>query len=116
MVKYGMTINTPSIYDTGDSDYQNRIMWDLNTRNWTDALYEVSPSGKERPLMIIPNYANFFQVGKNYVDLSLKLKDINFPDRYSIFFYISDVFIKDGYLCRLIDISNRVYIPHRNSE
>ena len=111
MVRYGMTINTPSIYDTGDSDYQNRIIWDLNTRNWTYALYELSPSGKERPLMIIPNYTNFFQVGKDYVDLSIILKDINFPSQYTIFFYVSDVFINDGYLCRLLDISNRVYIP-----
>lgn len=41
----------------------------------------------------------------------MDLDVLNTPDEYSILFYAADSFIKDGRLCRLADIANRVYVP-----
>jgi hypothetical protein len=110
-IRYGMTVSTPSIYDAPGSDYQVNLLWDLNTKTWTKTLDEMSPAGELRSLKIIPQYTEFFDKGKGYVDIPLELDALNSPSQYTVFFYISDIFIKDGRLCRLLDISNRVYIP-----
>lgn len=110
-IRYGITISTPSIYDSTGSDYQTKIIWDLDTKTWTKTVDELSPSGEIKSLNTANNYSQFFDRGKGHIDLPLELNALNFPSQYSIFFYISDVFIKGSSLCQLVDISNRVHIP-----
>lgn len=110
-IRYGMTVSTPSIYDAPGSDYQVNLSWDLNNGTWTKVLDELSPTGESRPLKATPQYLKFFDKGKGYVDLPLELDVLNSPSQYTVFFYLTDTFIENGRLCRLLDISNRVHIP-----
>ena len=57
------------------------------------------------------NYAGFFKREKKYIDLSLDLSSVTYPDQYSLLFYTQYIFIKDGRLCALSDISSHVSIP-----
>jgi hypothetical protein len=62
-------------------------------RTWTKLVEEIQPLGNSgyRPtfktLEIIRNYTGFYQDGKGYVDLSLNLGSIGYPDKYWVQFY-----------------------------
>jgi hypothetical protein len=110
-IRYGITINTPSIYDANGSDYQSRILWDFNNKKWVKTIDELVPRGSSRSLNLTQNYLNFFQPGKAFIDIPLELSTLHYPNQYVIFFYISNIFVRDSYLCRLNDITDKVHIP-----
>lgn len=108
---YGMSIGIKSAYDTEGSDYQVRYLWNIYDKNWIRILEEMSPINERKPLDQKHNFTGFSVREKGYVDLSLDLGSVTYPNQYSVLFYTGYVFIKDGRLCGLSDISNRVYIP-----
>ena len=48
---------------------------------------------------------------ESYIDFSFDLDKVNSPSQYKMAFYITDYFVKDHVLCRLIDTTNWVIIP-----
>ena len=110
-IRYAMSIDIKSVYDTDETDYSSNVLWDIANNRWDKTVEERSSTGETRILENKTSYIDFFDKKKSYVDLSLNLDAIHSPNEYNILFYISDSFIKDGRLCRLADISNRVYIP-----
>jgi hypothetical protein len=110
-IRYAMSSDIRSVYDTGETDYSSIITWDVYNPAWKMITEERASTGETRVVYQKDNDTNFFGKGSSYVDLSLDLDILNSPDQYNLLFYTADSFIKDGMLCRLIDISNRVYVP-----
>jgi hypothetical protein len=57
------------------------------------------------------SHTGLFKGEKKYTDLSLNLSSVTYPDRYSLLFYTQYIFIKDGRLCAVSDISSEVSVP-----
>jgi hypothetical protein len=108
---YGMSIGILSAYDIEGSDYQVRNLWDIYDKNWTRIVEEMSTTNERKVLDQKHNDTGFSHSKKGYIDLSLDLRSVTFPKQYNVLFYTMYVFIKDGRLCGISDISNRVYIP-----
>jgi len=108
-IAYLMSIHVRSAYDTGGPDYRSGFGWSITNRSWTKTLYEYSPIGGAKPLNELRSYQ--VPIGRNYIDLSLDLRPLNYPTLYDILFYATDLYVKDGRLCRMIDETSRVYIP-----
>ena len=108
---YGMSIGIHSAYDIEGSDYQVRYLWNIYDKNWTRIVEEMSPTNERKILDQKHNYISSSQRESGYIDLSLDLASVTSPEQYNVLFYTMYVFIKDGRLCGISDISNRVYIP-----
>ena len=106
-----MSIGIHSAYDIEGSDYQVRYLWDIYDKNWTRVVDEMSTTNQRKVLDQKHNYTGFSHGENGYIDLSLDLGSVTFPKQYNVLFYTMYVFIKDGHLCGISDISNRVYIP-----
>jgi hypothetical protein len=111
---YGVSIAIPSVYDTKGSDYDARNGWDVYNGKWVRTLEEMSPPPMYNQTKISEmgdNYTGLFEGEQNYVDLSLDLSSLTYPDRNNLLFYTQYIFIKDGRLCGLTDVSSTVTIP-----
>ena len=88
-----------------------------NNRNntnslWTKKVLEVSAYDKARVLEEENNYTGFYdKKGDPYILFSFDLGKVNYPQQYKAVFYITDLFIKNHHLCRLLDTTNWVIIP-----
>jgi hypothetical protein len=107
---YTMSVDIHSVYETG-TDYYVIIKKDPFSKTWTKTVEEGSATGEKRLLDKNDNYTGFFKDGKRYINLTLNLKDLNFPDQYKLIFTAWDIFLKDSRLCNLIDISTWVHVP-----
>jgi hypothetical protein len=120
-MRYGISIDVKSAYDIEQEvDYNSYVDWDPynNSKmktNWEKIVIERFSNKETRTLEEQTNYTGFFDREKKYVDLSFDIDTIKSADQYNLVFYIVDIFInKDGRLCRLGDMSNRVYVPPPN--
>lgn len=88
-LNYGMYIDADFDKRTGYGgiDYKLEIAWNKNTMNWTKILEEWSPNGDSKTIMTESNYTGFFEKGKNYVEIPLNLKLLDYPSKYKITFY-----------------------------
>src|SRR6266516_2392206 len=113
LIRYGMSMDVRSVYETEGSDYGIRYLWDAMNNTWTRMVHEISPFGDMKVLERQNNYNASFAIGggKSYVDLYVNLGSLDYPDQYSVVFYAYHFFMKDGHLCRLVDITNRVFVP-----
>ena len=116
-----MLIDISSTYDIGQ-DYLLKIDWNNSGQNWIRTLQDMSPSPGKNKIIDAGEYrvlenqnynnSNFFEVGKNYVELNVAQKHTSSPDQYSLVFIASNSFYtKSGYFCNVVDISDRVHIP-----
>ena len=121
VTSFEMLIDVSSAYDTGQ-DYLLKIDWDRTSKNWVRTLQDISPSpGKNRiidageyRILENQNYntTDFYEEGKNYVELNVGLDSVSSPDEYSLLFMASNSFYtEDGYFCNVVDISDRVHVP-----
>lgn len=117
-IRYGLSIAVHSTYDTQGTDYSLMYRWDAlnkNTtlgKNWTRTVMELSPEGDQKVLEPTKKYNIFSANGqKRYIDLSLDLTNLLYPDQYDLLFYAYDYFIENGHVCPLVDITPRVYNP-----
>jgi hypothetical protein len=106
---YYMSIHVHSAYDTGAADYDTGLEWNVKNETWSKSVEELSPLGDYKVLNEKFNYS--IPLGKNYIDLSFDLENVNYPTIYDILFYAFDNYVKDGRLCRMVDIASRVYVP-----
>jgi hypothetical protein len=91
-----------------------------NTNNetwaWTRREYEVSAFDKTRILSEEKNFTGFYdktqgQPPYNYILFSFDLSKVNLPQQYRSVFYITDLYVKQHALCRLVDTTNWDIIP-----
>jgi hypothetical protein len=94
-----------------NSSINNNTIW-----AWTKRVYEVSAFDKTRILTEEKNFTGFYdrtqgQPPYNYILFSFDLSKVNFPQQYRAVFYITDLYIKQHVLCRLVDTTNWDLIP-----
>jgi hypothetical protein len=111
LIRYGMSIDVHSVYENEGSDYGIRYLWDAVNNTWARMTHEISPFGDIKILNQQYKHDMSTYNGKRYIELYLDLGSLYSPDQYSIVFYVYDFFIQNGHLCRLVDITNRVFIP-----
>jgi hypothetical protein len=114
MVRYGMTLETSSVYHIPGSDYTARLQWDAINKTWDRVVEELAPVSTDETRLLEPinhNYTAFHVKGKSYINLSLDLGGLSYPNQYSVYFYALNLYIKDGTLCRVVNLTNKVYIP-----
>lgn len=114
-LQYGMLIDDDLNSATGikGADYSTAIEWNNKTNNWYNVFQELgSRSQFETTPAIIKTssqISNFTSkmIGKRYVDLSVDLNSIGFPDKYKVMFYAVED--RDGH--QITDFSNWAYVP-----
>lgn len=117
-----MAMDVSSGYDFRGEDYRATLDWDPEIRNWTRLIQESRASiGEDRALgsgeyIVLQeqdNYGSFFDKEKNYVRLFMDLSDINFPDQYSLVFFVTESFTNRNSTCNidLFDMTDEVHIP-----
>ena len=77
---------------------------------WKKEVYEISSDGTSK-LISNQTFDRFPYEGKKYVDFSVDLNSISNPQKYRILFYITDLYVKDGKLCRMVDSTNWALSP-----
>lgn len=107
-VRYAVALGIHSVYDTEGTDYSVRYVWDILNKNWTRELQEQSPIAI---INLNETYLNEFYSAKPYINFALNLSQVTSPRNYDLLFYSVDMFVKNGLLCRMVDITNRVYVP-----
>jgi hypothetical protein len=111
-ISYLLSVIVHGSYDVEGPDYALRYDWDAINDSWTRGVVEVAPSGEVKYLEPKANYGIFKNNNsKNYIDLSLDLSRLNYPEQYSVVFSVFDYFIRNGRACALSDITSRVHIP-----
>lgn len=117
---YVTLISVDSVYNTTQY-YLFDISWNAINKTWTRIIQQSSPSAGEnnifdkwenRVLSQKNNYSDFFDLKKNYIDLSLNLNVINSPLQYSVVSYASESYLsKNHRVCNIQDITDLVHIP-----
>jgi hypothetical protein len=110
-IVYAMSIGIHSVYDIEGSDYQIKELWYIYDNRWSKIVEEMSSTNETKIVDQRQIYTHFSEREKRHIDISMDLGTATSPNRYSVLFYTMYVFIKDGHLCGISDISNRVYIP-----
>ena len=111
MITYGMSLASHSIYDTEGTDYAVGYAWDVLNNTWTRTVSELSPQGDYKTLELQPNYNVFPLNAQRFINLSLDLSALNYPEQYDLIFYAFDYFIQDYRICPMNDLTARVYVP-----
>ena len=106
-----MSIGIHSVYDTEGSDYSVRLIRDALNKTWIRTVEEQSPTNDIKILSKENNVTGFYSKGQRYIALTLDLNSISSPNQYDLPFYAVDLFVNNGVLCRMADITNRVFIP-----
>jgi hypothetical protein len=112
-VSLTMAIDVDSVHDAG-TDYRvlySRIPHNTWTGNWSRQLQETSAYDKIKVLEEYVIRSKLSEPEESYIDFSFDLDKVNSPSQYKMAFYITDYFVKDHVLCRLIDTTNWVIIP-----
>jgi hypothetical protein len=114
-MKFTVAIDINSIFNQG-TDYRIELVNEkINSTSskWVEVIYEISANGrtKELPKKI---FDEFPYLNKNFVDFSIDLDKISNPKDYKILFYITDFYVKNGKLCRMVDSTNWILSPPPN--
>ena len=112
-ITYTMAVDIDSVHDAG-TDYRIKILRaqdeDLKW-NWSRQVQEVSAYDKIRILHEDMDYTSFSRNGEPFILFTFDLNSVNAPSQYKAVFYITDYYIVNHHLCRLIDTTNWVIIP-----
>jgi hypothetical protein len=120
--KIVMSMDVNSVYDFKGQDYRVELNWNPTIRNWTKEVQEskssmgkdsILGSGEHITLEEKENYASFFNKEKEYLKVSMDLSTINFPNQYSLVFFVTDSYSNRNSTCsiNLFDMSGEVHIP-----
>jgi len=111
-LKFTMAMNIFSIYNES-ANYRIDLFGEkVNSTHsqWKKEVYEISSDGTSK-LISNQTLARFPSEDKKYVDFSVDLKSFSNPQKYRLLFYITDLYVKDGNLCREVDSTNWVLSP-----
>ena len=112
-ITYTMAVDIDSVHDAG-TDYRIKVLrtHDENWNwNWSRQVQEVSAYDRIRVLHEDKNYTSFSRNGEPFILFSFDLNSVNAPSQYKAVFYITDYYVINHHLCRLIDTTNWVIIP-----
>lgn len=109
-IGYTLSFDVLSANDLG-TDYYLEIAWNTVNQTWTRTLSEGSSTGEKRILSQEHNYTGFFENNKRYLLMSLNLSDVSLPDEYRIILSAWDNFLNHGRICKIIDLTNWIYVP-----
>ena len=107
---FTMALDISSVHDSG-TDYRlvlKRNVTNLSQFTWEKEFQEISAFNKYKLLEEYP-YKDI--VSSNQIPFSLDLNSINFPETYKLIFFITNYYIYNHQLCRLIDTTNWILIP-----
>jgi hypothetical protein len=107
---YTISIDVVSAYDAGP-DYYATIKWDPLTQKWIQVLEEGSAITEQKRLIEQFEPTKFYDEGKNYVMFSVPLSKIGSPQQYNLLLSTYDVYMQNGKMCYLVDITNWVQAP-----
>lgn len=110
-ILYVMSMHIHSVYDTEGQDYSVGLFWDNRRKTWTRSLEEEGPTADTKILNETRNFTGFYSKNQSYIDLTLDLNSVSSPNQYDLLFYAVDLFVQNGTLCRMVDISNGVSVP-----
>ena len=115
-ISYILSLDVHGAYDVKHgADYGLRYDWDAMNESWTRGIEEIAPSGEIKYIEPKTNYDIFKNNNsKNYIDMSLDLSRLNYPEQYSIVFSVYDYFVRNGRVCALSDITPRVTVSPTN--
>lgn len=113
--KYAFMVHVDSVYDLGQT-YEVAIDWNNTSHIWRRTTTESVPfaaveQSQNRVLQQQNNYNVSVDPGGNYIDLSLNLGLLSYPNQYSIVAYALDEYEEDSVLCKLVDMTDVVHIP-----
>ncbi len=111
VVNYGMYIDADFDKRTGYGgiDYKLEIAWNNDTRSWTKIMEKWSPNGDTKTISLEKNYTGFFEKGKNYVEIPLNLKLLDYPPKYKLVFYAEAKIKENDPL--ITDLTRWVVVP-----
>jgi hypothetical protein len=117
---YQMAIDVTSGYNQR-WDYDVALIWNSDNQTWTKLvslrqaqIESVLAKDQLRFGKILENkgnYTGFFNTQNNYVDLSLDLGLLNYPQQYNVISVAYDNYLMNGRLCPLIDVTDIVPFP-----
>jgi hypothetical protein len=111
-------VSDSELQNNANQSYEVSVDWNFPNSNnsWIKKYHEWSPiPGYDKVLYqenITSDHPGFFERGKNYVDLSMDLGTLGYPDKYSVVSYATETFItQSGVICSLTDVTDAVHIP-----
>jgi hypothetical protein len=111
-IKFTMAINIFSIFPHG-VDYRIDLSGEkVNSTytKWKQILYETSVDGSNNNIST-KSFDKFPFLNKDFVNFSVDLRSLGNPQKYQLLFYLTDEYIKDGKLCRMVDTTNWLPAP-----
>ncbi|MGE5705624.1 MAG: hypothetical protein ACM3XP_02770 [Nitrososphaerales archaeon] len=109
-ITYTMAVDINSIHDSG-TDYRLILKRDVvkDTKpSWNTEIQEISAFDKNK---LIYSSAYDEPINSNHILFSFDLEKINFPKSYKLIFFITNYYVYNHHLCRLIDTTNWVLAP-----
>jgi hypothetical protein len=108
--QYQFVVDVESGYDLG-SDYSILYIWEDRNQTWTRTVEQSSPDGQSKLLLKQDNYSVVWEKDQGYVQMSLDLGLINYPNLYTVLSAIDDEFTRNGRACELEDFTSFVSFP-----
>jgi hypothetical protein len=111
-LKFTMAVDIFSVFNQGVDYrvdlYENSI--NSTQSQWNEDVYEIAADGSSKKLSSTL-YKEFPFEGKNYLDFSINLNSISNPQKYRLLFYITDFYVNNGKVCRMVDSTNWLLAP-----
>lgn len=111
-LKFSMAVDVFSVFNQGIDYrvdlYENSI--NSTQSQWNEDAYEISADGSSKKLSST-SYEQFPFEGKDYLDFSIDLNSISNPQKYRLLFYITDFYVNNGKVCRMVDSTNWLLAP-----
>lgn len=111
--QYGFKLLPKTVYVNPNSSqgYIEKIHWNNNYQVWHSSLNDMSSGRAQRNIYERNATEEFHKIGQNWVQIPLNLRDINFPEDYSAFFFMDIVFLKGTNYCSWGEITKAMSYP-----
>lgn len=114
-MKFTVAIDINSLFNQG-TDYRIELVNErINStiQKWVEIIYEISANGEKKEISK-KLFDEFPFINKNFIEFSIDLNKISNPKDYKILFYVTDIYVKNGKLCRMVDSTNWILSPPPN--
>lgn len=114
-MKFTMAIDINSLFNQG-TDYRIELVNEKinsTSQKWAEIIYEISANGEKKEISK-KLFDEFPFINKNFIEFSIDLDKLTNPKDYKILFYVTDLYIKNGKLCRMVDSTNWILSPPPN--
>jgi hypothetical protein len=114
-MKFTVAIDINSLFNQG-TDYRIELANEKinsTTQKWAEIIYEISANGEKKEVSK-KLFDEFPFINKNFIEFSIDLNTISNPKDYKILFYVTDLYVKNGKICRMVDSTNWILSPPPN--